>query len=113
MNCSDPEVQTPEVKRKRIVRPLGDRVLVTVIKVEDVAVNGVFRPDVAQERPQEGIVVRVGKGRISPMGERIPVDAVEGQKVLFGKYCGNEVEIDGEKFLLLQENELQGVEELI
>lgn len=116
MNCSDPEViealsAVPEVKKTKRIRPLGDRVLVRVIKEEDVAINGVFRPEVAQERPQEGIVVAVGKGRLQADGSRIAVDAVEGQKILFGKYCGNEVEIDGEKLLLLQENELQGVEE--
>ena len=90
------------------LRPLGDRVLVKVLPPKDVLQNGLVIPDSAQEKPQEGLVMRVGNGRIYN-GERVPLDVEEGQKVLFGKYSGNEVKLENQLYLLLQENELQGV----
>lgn len=93
------------------LRPLGDRVLVKVNeKSKDVFVGNVLLPESAVEKPHEGVVVSVGNGRIVN-GERIPVDAKVGDVVVYGKYSGNDVEIDGEKFLLLQEQELMGIYE--
>ena len=108
MNCSDVEVPN-QVKTdiKRLLRPLGDRVLVRVTPEEDVMVNGLYQPDTAKEKPQEGTVVAVGKGRLKN-GERIPVDVSVGMVITFGKYSGNEIKVDGETLLLLQEDEIQG-----
>src|ERR1700722_18830154 len=94
------------------LRPLYDRVLVrrTATKT-NVMVNGILLPDNAVERPEEGEVLSIGKGHIKD-GERIPVDVEVGQTVLFGKYSGNETELNGEKLLLLREDELLGVFEL-
>jgi chaperonin GroES len=99
------EEQTLEKKLK--LRPLGDRVLVRVLPQKDEAVNGLYHPDEAKEKPQEGIVIAVGNGRIKD-GARIPVDVSEGNLVTFGKYSGNEVNVLGEKLLLLSENEIMG-----
>ena len=110
MNCSDVDVPNVEVAQTKTLklRPLGDRILVRVIKVdEDVAVNGVCRVGEAIEKPRQGEVVAVGKGRLVN-GSRVPVDVKEGELVVFGKYSGNDVEVLGEKLLLIQEDELMG-----
>lgn len=99
---------TIEAEQELALRPLNDKILVRVIKVEDNKVNGLYIPDEAKERPSEGVVIAVGKGRVLPTGERVPVDVTEGQLVIFGKYSGNEVTVLGEKLLLLQEDELMG-----
>jgi chaperonin GroES len=95
-------------KAERKLRPLYDRILVRVKVVEDVAVNGVYRPQVAVEKPQEGLVLGVGPGRIVN-GERIPIDIQVGDVVVFSKYSGNEVQINNEPLLLLKEDEVQAV----
>lgn len=98
------------VKATKRIRPLGDRVLVRVKAQAETIVNGVYLPDTAVEKPLEGEVVEVGNGKLVN-GERVAVDVQKGQFVIFGKYCGNEVEVGGEKLLLLQESELQAVYE--
>jgi chaperonin GroES len=90
------------------LRPLGDRILVRVIKVdEDELVNGLVRPGVAIEKPSQGVVVAVGKGTIVN-GERVPVDLTVGNLITFGRYSGNEVDVLSEKLLLLSESEIMG-----
>lgn len=91
--------------------PLGDRVLVQKIEAEDV-VNGIFRPDIAKERPEEGIVLNVGRGKLLDNGTRISIDVEVGQKIYFGKYSGTEMKIGGQEFLLLRESEILAKEEL-
>jgi chaperonin GroES len=110
MNCSDVDVSNVEVTPAKVLklRPLGDRILVRVIKVdEDELVNGLVRPGVAIEKPSQGVVVAVGKGT-TINGERIPVDLTVGNLITFGRYSGNEVDVLGEKLLLLSESEIMG-----
>ena len=107
MNCTDVSNEVVVVKKRKALRPLGDRVLIKVTPQEDVAVNGLYHPDDAKEKVQEGTVIAVGKGRIKD-GERIPVDVTVGAVITFGKYSGNEIKVDGETYLLLQEDEING-----
>ena len=94
------------------VRPLYDRVLVKVTPLKEVMVNGILLPETAVEKPQEGIVIAVGQGRVHPLnGTRIPMDVRVGETVVFGRFSGNEVDILGEKMLLLKEDELMGAYE--
>jgi chaperonin GroES len=90
------------------LRPLYDRVLVKVVEPKEVMKNGLYVPDVAVEKPLEGEVIAVGKGRLEN-GVRVPLDVEEGDRVVFGRYSGSQVELLGQKLLLLQEEELQGV----
>jgi chaperonin GroES len=90
------------------VRPLGDRVVVKIVKEEKTA-GGLLLPDNAQEKPQTGEVLSVGPGKILDNGSRQPVDVAVGDKVLFAKYSGTEVKLDGQTYLLLSEKDILGV----
>jgi chaperonin GroES len=90
------------------IRPLGDRVVVKVVKEEKTA-GGLVLPDTAQEKPQTGEVLSVGPGKMLDNGSRQAVDVTVGDKVLFAKYSGTEVKLDGETYLLLSEKDLLGV----
>ncbi len=90
------------------IRPLGDRVVVQVIKVEKTA-GGIVLPETAQEKPQLGEVMAVGPGRLDDKGNRVPMDVKKGDKVLFAKYAGTEVKLDGGEFLLIEEKNILGV----
>ncbi|MNS86355.1 10 kDa chaperonin [compost metagenome] len=90
------------------IRPLGDRVVVKIVKEEKTA-GGLVLPDTAQEKPQTGEVLAVGPGKLSDNGTRQVVDVQVGDKVLFAKYSGTEVKLDGETYLLLSEKDLLGV----
>ncbi|HEY9724357.1 MAG TPA: co-chaperone GroES [Oscillatoriaceae cyanobacterium] len=90
------------------IRPLGDRVVVKVVKEEKTA-GGLVLPDTAQEKPQTGEVVAVGPGKVQDNGQRQPMDVAVGEKVLFAKYSGTEVKLDGETYLLLAEKDILGV----
>ena len=92
------------------LRPLGDRILVKRIEEkEQKSPGGIIIPDTAKEKPQRGTVTAVGKGAINDKGERMPMDVKEGDEVLFGKYSGNDVKIDGEEYLILKESEVLGI----
>ncbi len=91
------------------IRPLQDRVLVKRIQEEEKTKGGIIIPDTAKEKPQEGKVVAVGKGRINEDGKVIPLDVKVGDRVLFGKYAGTEVKIEGEEHLILREEDILGV----
>jgi chaperonin GroES len=91
------------------IRPLGDRILIKRIKEEDKTKGGIIIPDTAKEKPQEGKVVAVGKGKKTDEGKLIPLDVKAGDKVLFGKYSGSEVRIEGEEHLILREDDILGV----
>ena len=90
------------------IRPLGDRVVVKLVKEEKTA-GGLVLPDTAQEKPQTGEILAVGPGRLLDNGNRQAVDVQVGDKVLFAKYSGTEVKLDGESYLLLQEKDILGV----
>jgi chaperonin GroES len=91
------------------IRPLGDRVLVKRLKEEDRTKGGIIIPDTAKEKPQEGRVVAVGKGKVNDDGRLIPTEVKAGDKILFGKYSGSEVNIDGEEHLIMREEDVLGI----
>ena len=92
------------------VKPLGDRVLVKrVEEKEEKTSGGIYIPDTAKEKPQRGQVVAVGPGRLTEDGKRLPMDVQEGDEVLFGKYSGSDIKIDGEEYLIIKEDEIYGI----
>ena len=91
------------------LKPLGDRILVKRIEEEEVQKGGIIIPDTAKEKPIEGEVVAVGPGRILDNGQRQPLEVKEGNKILFGKYSGTEVKIEGEEYLIMREDDVLGI----
>ncbi|RKY93751.1 MAG: co-chaperone GroES [Candidatus Hydrothermota bacterium] len=91
------------------VRPLADRVLVKRIEEEEVKKSGIIIPDTAKEKPQRGEVIAVGPGRLDEKGQRVPMEVKVGDKVLFSKYAGNEVKIEGEEYLIMREDDILAV----
>ncbi len=92
------------------VRPLQDRVLVKRIEeAEEKTRGGIIIPDTAKEKPQQGKVVAAGKGKVGEDGKVIPLDVKVGDTILFGKYAGSEIKIDGEEHLILREDDILGV----
>ena len=94
-----------------MLKPLGDRVLVEPLDPEAKTPGGIYLPEAAQEAPREGKVIAVGPGRVTDSGERIPVAVKEGDIVLYTKYGGNEIKLDGKEYLLLDEHSLLAVRE--
>jgi chaperonin GroES len=90
-------------------RPLHDRVVVKRIEQEEKTKGGIIIPDTAKEKPQEGEVIAVGPGARNEKGEIVPLDVKAGDRVLFGKWSGTEVKIDGEELLIMKESDLLGV----
>ena len=94
------------------VRPLRDRVLVERLEeAEQKSIGGILIPDTAKEKPQQGRVIAAGKGRVNDKGEVFPLDVKEGDTVLFGKYAGSEIKIEGREYLIIREDEILGVTE--
>jgi len=91
------------------VRPLHDRLLVKRIEEQETVRGGIIIPDSAKEKPQEGEVLAVGKGKITDEGKVLPLDVKEGDRILFGKYAGSEIKLDGQDLLILREDEVLGV----
>jgi chaperonin GroES len=91
------------------VRPLHDRLLVRRIEEKETAKGGIIIPDTAKEKPQKGEVLAVGNGKILDNGTKIPLDVKVGNKILFGKYTGTDIKIDGEEVLILREDEVLAV----
>ena len=91
------------------VRPLHDRLLVKRVEEGETIRGGIIIPDSAKEKPQEGKVVAVGKGKMTDEGKVLPMDVKEGDHILFGKYSGSEIKLDGEDLLILREEEVLGV----
>ena len=91
------------------IRPLHDRVIVARIEEGEQKVGGIIIPDSAKEKPQQGKVVGVGSGKIEEDGKRIPLDVKDGDTILFGKYSGQEVRVDGEDYLIMREDEVLAV----
>jgi len=93
------------------IRPLQDRLIVKRIKEDETTAGGIIIPDTAKEKPQEGKVIAVGKGKVGEDGKVQPLDVKKGDKVLFSKYAGTEVNIDGEEHLIIREDDVLGVVE--
>lgn len=91
------------------IRPLQDRVLVKRIQEEEKTKGGIIIPDTAKEKPQEGKVVAVGKGKVNDDGKVTPLDVKAGDRILFGKYSGTEVKIEGEEHLIMREEDILGI----
>lgn len=91
------------------IRPLGDRVIVKAVEQAEKTSGGIYLPDTAKEKPQQGMVVAVGGGRKNDKGEVIPMEVAVGNKVLYGKYSGTEVKIDGEYYLIIKESEILAI----
>jgi chaperonin GroES len=91
------------------IRPLSDRVLVLRTENENKSAGGIIIPDTAKEKPQEGKVVAVGPGKLNEKGERLPMDVKENDRILFGKYAGSDITIDGVEHLILREDDILGV----
>ena len=89
--------------------PLHDRILVRRVEETETIRGGIIIPDSAKEKPQEGEVVAVGNGKILEDGKVLPLDVKAGDRILFGKYSGSEIKLDGEEFLILREEEVLGV----
>ena len=90
-------------------RPLHDRVVVKRIQEEAKTAGGIIIPDTAQEKPQEGEVVAVGPGALNDKGERVTLDVKTGDRVLFGKWSGTEVKVDGQDLLIMKESDIMGI----
>ncbi len=93
------------------VKPLQDRILVKRIEEEEKTKGGIIIPDAAKEKPQEGKVVAVGDGKILESGQKAPLTVKPGDKILFGKYSGTEIKVDGEEHLILREDDVLAIVE--
>ncbi len=91
------------------IRPLQDRIVLTRVEEETQTAGGIIIPDTAKEQPQEGIVVATGKGKVREDGKITPLDVKKGDRVLFGKYAGNDVTLDGEDYVILREDDVLAV----
>ena len=91
------------------MRPLQDRVIVKRIEEEEKTKGGIIIPDTAKEKPQEGKVIAVGKGKVTEEGKLIPLDVKVGDRILFGKYSGTEVKIEGVEHLIMREEDILGI----
>jgi len=100
-----------EIVAKLKIRPLGDRVVVEQTEVEGKTKGGIILPDSAKEKPQEGEVVAVGKGKVDENGKLIPMEVKEGNKILYGKYSGTEITIDEKEYMILKEEDILAIVE--
>ena len=91
------------------VRPLHDRLVVRRIEEKETVKGGIIIPDTAKEKPQEGEVIAVGNGKVLDSGTKVPMDVKKGDKVLFGKYSGTDIKVDGQEYLILREDEVLAV----
>ena len=96
-------------KGKMKIRPLQDRVIVKRLEEEEKTEGGIIIPDTAKEKPMEGKVVAVGKGKVLEGGKVLPLDVKAGDRVLFGKYAGTEVKLEGEEHLIMREEDILGI----
>lgn len=91
------------------LRPLQDRILVKRVKEEEKTKGGIIIPDTAKEKPAEGKVTAVGNGKLDDDGKRVPLEIKKGDLILFGKYSGTEVNVEGEEYLIMREDDVLGV----
>ncbi len=88
------------------IKPLNDRILVARVEEEQKSAGGIIIPDTAKEKPQEGKVVETGTGKLDDSGNRIPIQVKKGDRVLFSKYAGNDVKIDGKEYIFMREDDI-------
>ncbi|MGD9317884.1 MAG: co-chaperone GroES [Anaerolineae bacterium] len=91
------------------LKPLADRLVVEPTEQEEVTASGIYVPETAKEKPQEGKVVAAGPGRKDDEGKRIPMDVADGDRVLYAKYAGTEVKLEGKKYLILKESDILAI----
>lgn len=91
------------------IRPLQDRVIVERIEEEERTKGGIIIPDTAKEKPQEGKIIAVGKGKVNDDGKLLPLSVKAGDKILFGKYSGTEVKLNGNEYLIMREEDILGI----
>jgi chaperonin GroES len=91
------------------IKPLNDRILVARMEEEQKSAGGIIIPDTAKEKPQEGKVVEAGPGKMDDSGKRIPIQVKKGDRILFSKYAGNDVKIDGKEYIFMREDDILGV----
>lgn len=91
------------------LKPLADRIVVEPLEVEEKTASGIVLPDTAKEKPQQGKVIAVGQGRVKENGERLPMSVSEGDTVLFARYAGTEVKVNGTKYLIMNESEVLAI----
>ena len=91
------------------LRPLQDRIIVHRLDEGEQQIGGIIIPDTAKEKPQQGTVIAVGNGKVNDAGTRIPLDVKAGDRILFGKYSGQEIKLDGEEYLIVKEDEVLAV----
>ena len=91
------------------VRPLGDRVLIKALEAKEKSKGGIVLPDTAKEKPQEGKVIAVGKGKVSEEGKITPLEVKKGDKILYGKYSGTEITVDDEEHIILREDDILAI----
>lgn len=91
------------------IKPLGERIVLKVMESEERTKSGIVLPDTAKEKPQMGKVLAVGQGKVLDNGQRIPLDVKVGDQVLFAKYAGTEVKLDGEEYMVLKESDIFGI----
>ena len=102
---------TATAKTAKKLRPLGDRVVIQPTPREDMTKSGIVLPDTAKEKPQEGLILAVGPGRILDDGKREQIDVKEGQKVLYAKYAGTEFKVDGDELLIVSQKDILAIVE--
>ena len=91
------------------IRPLQDRIIVQRLEEEDTTKGGIIIPDTAKEKPSEGLVVAVGKGKVTEDGKKLPLEVKKNDRILFGKYSGTDIKIEGEEYLIMREDDVLGV----
>ncbi len=91
------------------IRPLQDRMLVQRVEEEETTAGGIIIPDTAKEKPQEGLVKAVGNGKVTEDGKVLPLDVKQGDRILFSKYAGNEITVEGEEHLILREDDVLAI----
>jgi chaperonin GroES len=91
------------------VKPLNDRVLVKRLEEMQVTKGGIYIPDTAKEKPVEGKVISVGPGKVNDQGNRVPLNLKEGDKILFGRYAGSEIKVEGEDYLMMREDDILAI----
>ena len=91
------------------IRPLQDRIIVKRLEEEEKTKGGIIIPDSAKEKPSEGLVIAVGKGKVLENGKQLPLDVKKNDRILFGKYAGTDIKIEGDEFLIMREDDVLGV----
>jgi chaperonin GroES len=91
------------------IRPLQDRILVKRLEEEQTTKGGIIIPDTAKEKPSEGLVIAVGKGKVLENGKQVPLDVKKDDRILFGKYAGTEIKLEGKEYLIMREDDVLGV----